>query len=677
MDSEKVIPELHDVGKLVDTKWIANYISEKLSVPRNNLDFSHSFWCINKETGEEIDYRGLFKESFKETPSYKCIRYHHEPEEASEKVLSEFSSKRNEYEVFLVSLADQMASSISRALTIKEKEELEKKGLKSERVFLKLWKTSPDKMTDLISSKEDFEELIRFINSVTNKNHYLKNFENELLNRPEDLFPPKNITSLYTHSKLVGKIFRFFDESKAIRKEKDHFEFQGIKVNDVKDAMNKWSIVFVLGQIKFPHYPSRVKDLNLFQILKDNVKDFSENNNVIFNTSTRFVAIMLPDTSLEDFCKPFTDNGFIVKIEEVNVKLNKLHLTPKSLRKRNMDELHEANCKFSASLRDQNVSENIIQEKLKKQESEYLLKGFHESNIYGGLPFTIDNICEICQMKSVERDWIDEESGLVEHLCNGCYSIREKKSLATLIQDWYNKNPYSKIAWIKIDLDVNYLNEVLENLLNRYLDKKLGSEDFKDIELRFSVLAEFQNDYNSFLKDFNNSLINKFGYENVQLILDDFFCVNIDKLSKIKIVLEMYHELFYKYFPKLAEQKSPITFSASSSSAKFAFFRHWQLIEQPLDDINMVAIGKGSMHVSLPQLGELLKSRIPSSTQLHKLSKVSEKSELLGKKLVYDRGDFRLHKDLEPIRKLSGVVNFKTILIFTKIMEDSNFHEVP
>jgi len=27
MASEKFIPELHDVGKLVDTKWIAIYIS--------------------------------------------------------------------------------------------------------------------------------------------------------------------------------------------------------------------------------------------------------------------------------------------------------------------------------------------------------------------------------------------------------------------------------------------------------------------------------------------------------------------------------------------------------------------------------------------------------------------------------------------------------------------------
>lgn len=677
MDSGKIIPELHDVGKLVNTKWIENYISEKLNIPEKNLDFSHTFWCMNKETGEEIDYLGLFKESFKETPSYECIRYHHEPKNVSEKVFAEFRSKRTEYQVFLVSLADQMASSISRALTNKEEKELVKKGLKSERVFLKLWKTSPDKITNLISSKEDFEELIRLINSVTSKNHYFKSFENELLNRPEDLFPPKNITSLYTHSKLVGKIFRFFDENKAIRKEMDHFEFQGVKANDLKDAVNKWSVIFILGQIKFPHYPSRVKDLNLFQTLTDKVKSFSENDNVIFNTSTRFVAIMLPNTNLEDFCKPFVDSGFIVKVEKVNVKLNELHMTPKSLKKRKMEEFHEAKYKLSASLKDKNVPENIIQEKLKEEESKHLLKGFHESNIYGDLSLTIDNLCEICQMKSVERDWIDEESGLVEHLCNSCYSIREKKSLATLIQDWYNKNPYSKISWIKIDLEINSLNETLENLLNKYLEKKLGSEDFKDLELRFSVLAEFQNDYNSFLKDFNNSLINKFGCENVQLILDDFFCVNIDKLSKIKIILEIYHELFYKYFSKLAEQKSPITFSASVSIAKFAFFRHWQLIEQPLDDINLVAIGKGSMHVSLPQLRELLKSRIPSSTQLHKLSKVSEQSELLGKILVYDKGDFRLHKDFEPIRKLSGIVSFKTILIFAKIMEDSNFYEVP
>jgi hypothetical protein len=663
MDSEKIIPELHDVGKLVDSKWMVNYISEKLSIPAEKLDFSHSFWCINKETGEEIDYLSLFKESFKEIPSYECIRYHHAPnkKEASEKVLSEFISKRNEYHIFLTSLADQMASNVSRAVSNEEANNLGIKGLKAERKFIKLWKVSSYNVTNLISSEEEFNGLIKFINSVTNKDHYLNCFEKELLNRPEDLSPPKNITSLYTHSKLVGKIFRFFDESKAIKKEKNHFEFQGIKANSLTDAMNKWSIVFILGQIKFPHYPSRVKDLNLFQILMDIIKNFSQNNNVIFNTSTRFMALLLPNTDLEEFCKPFTDSGFIVKIEKVNVKLNQLHLTPRSLKNRKLIEPRIIQKNYLDRLNNKCFSEDI----------------FSEYNIYGNLSPTIDSLCEICQMKPAKRDWVDEDNGIVEHLCSGCYSIREKESLATLIQDWYGKNPHSKIAWIKIDLDINYLNEVLENLLNKYLEKTLKSKDFKDLELRFSVLAEFQNDYNSFLKDFKKSLIDEFGNDNIQLILDDFFCVNIDKLSKLKTVLQIYYELFYKYFPKLAEQKSPITFSASASSAKFAFFRHWQLIDQPLNDVNIIVIGKGSMHVSLQQLGELLKSKIYSTTQLHKLAKVSEKSELLGKILVYDRGDFRVYSDLEPVRRLNRVVNFNTILIFAKIMEEGDFDEIP
>ncbi|VVB93609.1 Uncharacterised protein [uncultured archaeon] len=79
------------------------------------------------------------------------------------------------------------------------------------------------------------------------------------------------------------------------------------------------------------------------------------------------------------------------------------------------------------------------------------------------------------------------------------------------------------------------------------------------------------------------------------------------------------------------------------------------------------------MHLTLNQLEVLIRDfKIPASKQLHKLAKISETSEKLAKVLVYDRGDFRVYGAFEPLRNLDKKIDFKTILTYTKIIEDEN-----
>jgi len=409
------------------------------------------------------------------------------------------------------------------------------------------------------------------------------------------------------------------------------------------------------------------------------MRKFSQFDNVILNTTTQFLAILTPDASVTEFVKLFSEKGFFIEVEEANTVLDNAYLAPQSIKQKEREKLEERleRRREGIEKQKQKIPENVYKERLEQiyAEIDEFEARFPIHNIYGSLPCTINDLCEVCQMQSAESeyDWVDEESGVTEHLCNNCYQIRKfrEEPPAPKLDLWYKEEPRSRIAWIKVNLDIESLAETLQGLLDKYVQDIIKDEISEKIELRFSVLAEFQHDYEMFLKDFNEELEKELSEEKLQPILDDFICVKLDPTSKIKDILEIYNNLFTEYFPELKNQKSPVTLSISVSNVKFAFFRHWKILENPVDDVNVALVGRGEMHLNLKQLEELIEIRLPSAKQLHKLAKISETSDRLAKVLVYDRGDYRLYSSMDEMRgAVKNGINFKTILTYAKIMED-------
>ncbi len=506
---------------------------------------------------------------------------------------------------------------------------------------------------------------------VRNGESYLESdfFHKKLLLRPEDFEPPKNITSLYVHSKLAGKLYYFFKSfvTKNLVIEKNGLvclkkpEEEITKIDLEKNwnikrcaryAEEQSDIKLVYCKIKFPHYPARVKDLNIFEVLKEELEKLSKLNNVILQTSDQFLTFLPIDEKIDIILKSFLARGFQVYVEEAHTKLGNAYPTPKVIRKRALQLLGEG--------------------------AKELDESFPIFSKYKDLKSTLDKtVCEVCQMQSAESeyDWVDEESGVTEHLCNNCYQIRKfrEEPPAPKLDLWYKEEPRSRIAWIKVNLDIESLAETLQGLLDKYVQDIIKDNISEKIELRFSVLAEFQHDYEMFLKDFNEELEKELSEEKLQPILDDFICVKLDTTSQIKDILEIYNNLFTEYFPELKNQKSPVTLSISVSNVKFAFFRHWKILENPVDDVNVALVGRGEMHLNLKQLEELIEIRLPSAKQLHKLAKISETSDRLAKVLVYDRGDYRLYSSMDEMRgAVKNGIDFKTILTYAKIMEDAD-----
>lgn len=257
---------------------------------------------------------------------------------------------------------------------------------------------------------------------------------------------------------------------------------------------------------------------------------------------------------------------------------------------------------------------------------------------------------------------------------------KEEEHRAPKIVEWSESDEGFKVAWIKISLDIEELQRILEKLYEAYLKEK-GFEKRGEGEIRFSVLSEFQSDYDEFLKELmredkkevKGEFADEFGSVNCQWILPDLFCIKIDKTGENKKILEIYYSLFTKYFPKFKEEESPIKLAISCSNVKFAFFWHWKFLENPQADVNVNLVGKGEMHLNMKQLDEILDLDLKrlGTASLHKLSKVAEVSKRLSKILLYDKGDYRLYDEYTGLRRLlEGGIDFPNILTYAKMMSD-------
>jgi len=707
--SDKLVPEMHDIGKLVDWDSIREIIAKKLGINKKNLKqiHSHSFIFWDKEKDVKIPYlKSIFGVDEPEGSTWKVINYHHD--EGIPKKLKE--SLKGDEGLFLIRLADHMGAVVSRMLEKKEKEEFKKKNkVKKEeiqRVYVhKLW--NPDKSRDakIISDENKFVELLEFIKKYPSikegdekgYERYFTKYRKELRSCPEDRSVPINVTSLLTHSLLVGKFYRFFETNKNILKTR-----KGKKLatyTTPEDAENNIEVLLIQGKVSFHISPVRTRDLNVFTELEKFVNAMGELDEVIFHTSDEFLAFLPPSTNLDNFFDKYLSECLWINVTGVKSVLIDAFPTPKSvkLKKINNNLINEK----SFEERDGSVYKNLA-EKIRTYPDHPIcdlcqmyqaIKKFPQDYVYDnlcekckdavkneGYPFPLDRLCANCKNKN--EKWLEEI--ISEDLCINCFNLRKKEPRTPKIIEWSESDEDFKVAWIKISLDIEKLQRTLEKLYEAYLSKK-GSEKKREGEIRFSVLSEFQSDYNEFLKELmredkegdkkelKGKFVDEFENMNCQWILSDFFCIKIDNPNRIKQILGIYEDIFMRHFPKFKEHESPIKLSISCSNIKFAFFWHWKFLENPEKDINVNLVGKGEMHLNMKQLDKILDLDMEqfTSASLHKLSRVSEVSKSLSKILLYDKGDFRLYKEYDGLRRLvDGGIDFPNILTYAKMMGD-------
>lgn len=617
MTNDELVPEIHDIGKLINKK------SSKIE---------HNF----------EGYPGKFEElpEIKENATWKGIKEHHcqLPREGREKVFEEYPRCR---ETMILCLADNLASAVSR--------HIEAPGHSIYSVY-KLWSPSQDiiRLSDAIEAhstgKERIENIVNFVNRNPNKEEYFKEFGEYLKSRCEDAHHGCNITNLLTHSVLTGKFYRILKNIDMLQ-----IDFESATKNQICDFVNEKlpkeiKLTFIKCKLKFPHYIHRTKDMNIFKIKEKLFNDFEKYPELIFKTSDEMILFSKDENILDKLAIELEKYGLILEVVKGKDTLYKNEFKNNFLKILN----EKGECKSYYPKMIEEISSTV-------------------------------GICEICQSNPIknyetlsdyEKQLVtDEKSGSIDKLCEKCLEIRKYGESLKLLSKWEE----GSLTWIKISLDFGKLAETLRQLYINYLKTFKIEKPEERVEIRPSIISEFQFDYINFLKQFNKKMHEIFDIEEkkVQDVLEDLFCIKIDKLSEVLKILELYNELTNGFFPKFKEtSESPIKLSISCSGVKFPFFEHWRYLENPENDVNVILIGKGKpLQINLKQLDSLLSLELKDKNALEKLAKISETSEQLAFLEVFSEEGVKKYPEIQKAVGQYGL-KFSDILTYAKIKSD-------
>ncbi len=568
-DKNKFVPELHDIGKLVDGS-----VKTRLRRKTGKSWKSHVF--------VDFDFQNLGI-SQPTSPSW-WGQYNHKTAEI-EKDINQWNlqdrtgntpSPESKYHLFLLILADHLASSVSRATLNLEKKPSQQEGI------LKLWnknffQNEKDKRKHWAAFRtvNDLKNLFDEIQNCQSGEEFLTKYKENLLLTPEDKNIPRDITSLHTHVELVGKIYRVLEKNTEVVKELDgtiSVKYNRIRVKKINKAeggtrttgtndvdKGKWQPTLVKCWIKFPHSFVRLRDVNLLKkrgkIVNNIVKNYKDE--VLFTTSD-FITLFLPvNQDLKEIFKPLLEWGFYIEIEKTIADLGILSsiLDRKTLKARESNN--------SARLQVLNRRNTKIFKKV----------------IMQNLPDEIEPpICDICQQeKAKER----VKENIRELICEKCQEIRNmREPFREYGTTWEQEG--IKVCWFKFSLDQkkleDWLRDAFEKYINRYNFEKANvlKDEFRFLALR----VDFYHDYKEMIKEFWKQFS---GNEDIKKPIVEYDELGVFKYSPeiTTKVIKRFLKLFDQSFPGcVSDKNSPINLSLSIANIKYPIRDHWRYFEQ-------------------------------------------------------------------------------------------------
>lgn len=659
-----LIPELHDILKLCKPFKFAG--GRALSPHANPYRVEIEASTMKSDISDNETWQGV-------------LRHHH---------AYSFKLLPNTPDLFLLDMADSLAAAISRGDNVTR--------LGTRRPFIKygfddsvykLWVKTPEQRVRGQKLRPlELKEAIEFLyNNPTLKNFYnLK--DHAIFKRAEDATIGANLTSLGVHCRLTGQFYRIL---KSAPYEVEITELGGRKklTSLYKKKLQDWSLTISKIKLHFPQKPFRVRDMHIFDQLKNTLKNINEKfpDYVLFNSSDEIIMLRPPDEDI-NILQPFMKYGFWLEYIEKTHQLKDLHPDPKT----SSGEATEGTVQTTPPLR---INPPICDVCQKAPGTREWIKDYILSM----------KICPTCKEVILQNSWppdrsllcaadlpgIDKwfEETIHEDLCEDCFSLRisddypRLKKLAKWSDDVEgqkndNETPMERnpeVVWIKLSLDYTKLNQALGILYAEYLTAIGAPDPVKNAEIRFSVLGEFYEDYHAFLKLFTYRLNERFGENMESPILEDFFVIKLDHLGGLISILEIYFDMLKEMFPRFLKlEDSPVKLVLSSSDAKFPFFEHWEIVQKSESDIHIILVGKGEVKMPIRILEEVIqKARISDnrlySRALHNLAEIAAISHKLADILLKDKSDknYQRYKEILPMG-----MDFPSLLTLAKIVED-------
>lgn len=632
MNNKPFIPELHDIGKLIDHENCKYMITHYFNVDELEKD----------------------RIQLPQNKTFEGIQKHHISEQEDPRIMKNL-------DVILLKMADHFASGFSR-LDIEDRkrgvedrktEEKVREVIKADkRSAYKLWnKGGQINIKDQLISctKENIEAIL----DIVAKNDWETLFSkyDELLDIvTEDKMPLFNVISLKTHITLVGKVYRFL-KSQVQSFDNGKIKFFGdisrtpTGVQDIEKTV-KFKVVF--ASVTMPKFVARVNDLSFFEILDKQLNKLRQEDRMLFVSPDSFLFICGKEEKIENinFIKEFINLGFRLETKEVISPLSELVKLPQELIN---NEIDSKNKELEKILQNKEIPEDNKENKKRKFIESYC--NFY--HIYEPQrPEEIEDLCNVCQQNEAipyneltegEKKLVTkEEDGkqIIESLCKYCLNIRkeyEKSGNLKPFAKWEDETPRPDALWIKLSLDINNLMEALKKNYEEYIGNVL--KDNPDLairvknqyEIRYTWVSEFLYEYDKFLKKFYEKV--KESHEIIK-INRDFFVVKKIENGQIKKIVDIYLELFNTYFYDFVifKDNPPLKLSAVWIDVKSPLMEIWREINKVIKPISIILKNRSKLEVNVETMSylnnELNLDSENISSFLHKLTEMYEQSGL-------------------------------------------------
>ena len=657
--SKSFEPEAHDIGKLLDLQGTElgqiiranNHVflapdSHPLDFSAHGLvppDRSNTTWIaalLHHKPPQRDELTKLAEESGDEyrSEALECVDLN------AESALS-FADRAT---VFLMIIADHMGSATSRTISDslkrrvqpalpKEAGSAETHGSNIPRQLIRLWnKAKKIEPQSAFRTKQDLQMLLDYV--ASDGADFLKRFEAPLRRLPEDKFPLMNLTSLYTHCELVGKLYRLLDGSVERLAESRQLRLDGKNAGTVPEAEDSWSLTFARCEIRSPHQPVRVGDLNVLRLRNELVKALSHEGEsadhvLLFTADTLWLVFPgnnreIISRDLHNYLGKLSEMGFDPEIIVVNSPIGRIqNIDPAFFLDRRVQELDDARKQWDS------IRKEHDQASYGRARGRYTSIGKDISAMYALAlhhvsPDTIaaavePPICEICQRApGEEQTYRERERQAIDYLCANCLSIRKSGERFHKLSQWGEDN--SRVAWIRVLLDKRLMEDVISELYFKHTDGTFPNspEVAKQIKEQFrnlGLLADFVNDYFSFVRRFAEEIFTKFGgpvddsparRKNIELLDEEFlelFVLRMDETGILEEILRTFVTLVTSEdsgFPDCAA-RSPVKLRVSVSRAKYPFFEHWAFLRDNEAFLRLQVPGRVHLTLNLDEYERL------------------------------------------------------------------------
>jgi hypothetical protein len=405
-----------------------------------------------------------------------------------------------------LAIADVKASTISRKLNIGFR-----KGKRTIWNTYHIWINK--EINECTGKPPDDVTVLKDIVSSGDISTVFTNREGKIKQRSEDAWKCP-FTSLMTHSELTERWFNFLNKNNDYFKVPDKIDsiFEARKISSSiqgnyskKDYKEGLPICFIRLKLFANQSLSRIADteiINKIHKIIEGIPNCFEGAQELYSLYDETIFVIpVPKEDVKDYIEKklqgieqFTTNYYI----EGN--FSRTRLFTKNLLKGYNDIFKEFEYTFYPKL-DDKIAPDL------KDLGEENIEAYHAK------------LCELCNMKAATKTFWkfneeEEKKKIHECLCESCHSLRVEQrkineaiekgeevhrdrfhGIGYKISKWEKELPDSRLCFIKIDLDLNLLNELLKKILLREFPLKKYEDKFDDENIGFSIIYEFLNKY--------------------------------------------------------------------------------------------------------------------------------------------------------------------------------------